>query len=104
MARGVSFLPGSVAERFLVGDDGKSVSAVELGSGEILPCSFVICCIGATIPRDLFEEQLEIQGRGLKVDSHMRTSLSHVYAAGDLCSFMVKRSGRFEVMEHVKHA
>eukprot|EP00746_Dinoflagellata_sp_MGD_P086424 gnl/MRDRNA2_/MRDRNA2_34204_c0_seq1.p1 gnl/MRDRNA2_/MRDRNA2_34204_c0~~gnl/MRDRNA2_/MRDRNA2_34204_c0_seq1.p1 ORF type:complete len:1207 (+),score=222.34 gnl/MRDRNA2_/MRDRNA2_34204_c0_seq1:430-3621(+) len=102
-AKGVKFISGAVAESFEEDEDGL-VSCVKLSNGQDLPCKLVIVCTGATIPKHLFEQQLELQGRGVRVNGFMQSSLENVYCVGDLCSFYVKRLGRFEVMEHVKHA
>ncbi len=67
-----------------IGEDGK-LTGVKLSDGTTLPCQLAVSAIGVKPNGELAQEAgLEI-GRtgGILVDSHMRTSDPHIYAAGD---------------------
>merc|ERR1719428_1516544 len=103
-AKGAKLIKNNVVTSIESDLHGKDVCRLKLSSGKNIHTDIVICCVGATIPRDLYEGKLEFQGRGVKVNSHLQTSQDNVYAVGDICSFPVKVMGRPEVMEHVGHA
>ncbi len=83
-AKGFKFRLGAKTKK-IQGD--KSVSGVELDTGEVLPCDLVL--ISAGVRPDLaLPEILNLKtDQGLIVDEHMETSLKGVYAAGDIAQF-----------------
>jgi NADPH-dependent 2,4-dienoyl-CoA reductase/sulfur reductase-like enzyme len=93
-SRGVRVLSSATAKQ-IVGE-GK-VSAVELGSGEIVKADAVIIGIGATPNTELARKAgLEIGPmRGIKVDEYMRTATDgNIFAVGDCAdkvSFFTKK-------------
>ena len=77
----------------LVGKAGR-VAGVRLESGEILPCQVCIIAVGVR-PNLEFLEGTAIQRRqGLLVDAAQRTSIRHIYAAGDVAETTDMFSGQ----------
>lgn len=103
-AKGATLMPGNFVQTVESDVSGRHACALKLSCGKRVDVDFVICCVGATIPRGLFDGKLMFQGRGVKVNANFQTSEPNVYAVGDLCCFPVKVTGRKEVMEHVGHA
>lgn len=107
-ARGVRFIKNSTCVGFKSGPSthgrGTRVQSVSLMSGDVIPADLVIIGVGATIDRSLYRSQLACEGRGVKVDAYMRTSMEGVYACGDIVAFPVPRYRHYSVMEHVTHA
>ena len=84
IANGADVRSNSEATR-IIGDDGR-VAAVDLGNGVTVPADLVVIAIGATPNVALaVEAGLEV-GDGILVDSALRTSSEHVFAAGDVAS------------------
>ena len=79
---GVKCRPGASAERFDV-DDGYITHAV-MTDGTELDVDYVIVAIGVRPNSFLAVAAGAEEGRGLVVDRRMHTSLSDVYAAGDV--------------------
>ncbi|TPG13472.1 NAD(P)/FAD-dependent oxidoreductase [Sphingomonas koreensis] len=73
----------------IVGRDG-AASGVQLASGEIVPCEMVIVGIGIVPAVDPLRSAGALGDNGVLVDGHCRTSLAHVFAAGD-CAAHVNR-------------
>ncbi|KUF90701.1 hypothetical protein AM587_10016303 [Phytophthora nicotianae] len=69
------------------GSTDEHASAVE---GELIPCSWLLCCRHNDADADVFrainESGIVYDGR-LVVDGHMRTTDAHVLGAGSLCRF-----------------
>lgn len=60
------------------------ITAVVLDSGEELECSFVIVAAGVR-PEVRFLENCGVEAeRSVKVDGYLRTTVPHIYAAGDV--------------------
>ena len=62
---------------------------IQLTNGKIYGCDFVISATGVTPSSALFQNQVNFdlaEDAGIKVDDHMRSSVEHIYAAGDVCS------------------
>lgn len=67
----------------LEGDDGRVTSAV-VSTGERLPCDCAVIAVGVWPNTGLVKDtSIEVR-RGIVVDSHMRTTATDVYAAGDV--------------------
>ncbi|POM71218.1 Adenylate kinase [Phytophthora palmivora] len=83
--RVVSTLDGAKALQGAVGENG-----VNVVDGELMPCSWLLCCQHNDSDADIFravnESGLVYDGR-LVVDGHMRTTDAHVLGAGPLCRF-----------------
>lgn len=73
-----------------------------LRDGRRLPADMVVVGIGARANTALFEGQLAMEKRGIKVNGQMRTSDASVYAVGDVAAFPVKLlGGEVRRLEHV---
>ncbi|CAH1798790.1 unnamed protein product [Owenia fusiformis] len=73
----------------------------ELTNGKIYGCDFIISATGVTPcpPTCLDENQLELASDGgVKVDDNMRTNLTNIYAAGDICTASWKPSKHWHQM------
>ncbi|GAQ86404.1 monodehydroascorbate reductase [Klebsormidium nitens] len=101
--KGVKFVKGTVMAAFEKSSSGK-VAAVILKDGTRLPADLVVVGVGIRANTALFEGQLAIEKGGIKVDSKFRTSVSTVYAVGDVAAFPVKLYGDIRRLEHVDHA
>lgn len=99
-ARGIKIMKGVVASEFL-GEDGK-VTAVQLKSGETLPCDVVVVGVGA-VPNIECCAGLTMEAGGFLVDPMMQTSNPNVFAIGDVCAFPSQYGGVGRC-EHVDHA
>ncbi len=64
--------------------EGSIVEGVRLASGEIIPCSIVVIAIGVRPRLELLDGTGIEAGRGVKVDSKMRTTNPDIYACGDV--------------------
>lgn len=63
---------------------GGAVTAVKLGDGTELPCDFVVAAAGVR-PQTAFMQDARLKvERGIATDGRMRTTVSDVYAAGDV--------------------
>ncbi|KAM4676554.1 pyridine nucleotide-disulfide oxidoreductase domain-containing protein 1 [Discoglossus pictus] len=74
---------------------------VELTSGKIYGCDFVVSATGVVPNVDPFTSGNNFdlaEDGGLKVDDHMRTSLPHVFAAGDICTASWEHSRLWQQM------
>ena len=84
-AMGGTFLASRNLER--VEHDGGSAVIAVLDSGEVIRSEKMLCALGrVTCARELGIEQagVELDKRGIiPVDEHYRTSVPHIYAAGD---------------------
>jgi NAD(P)H-nitrite reductase large subunit len=77
----------------IVGKAGR-VAGVRLEDGEVLPCQVCVLAVGVR-PNLEFLEGTKIQRRqGVLVDAHQRTSLRHIYAAGDVAEATDMFSGQ----------
>lgn len=72
-----------------------------LKDGTRLPADLVVVGVGIRANTALFEGQLAIEKGGIKVDPKFRTSVSTVYAVGDVAAFPVKLYGDVRRLEHV---
>jgi len=99
--RGIRMVLGeTVAE--IVGKT--TVTAVSTASGKIIPTDFVIVGIGITPNVDLARSAGIDVNDGIVVGSDMRTSVSSVYAAGDVANYFDPYAGRRMRGEHWGHA
>lgn len=84
LGRGVKLFKGARAEGIDVSGDGV---AVRCDDGRVARGSHVLLCIGS-IPNSeglgLEEVGVELDGGYVKVDHNCKSSVSHIYAAGDL--------------------
>lgn len=78
-------VPGTVVESVECAADG-AVTAVKLENGRALPCDLLITAIGVRPNAAMLEAAGAKVSRGAVCDAQMRTSLSDVYAAGDVAN------------------
>lgn len=84
-SHGVSIVTGrSAAAVVSRADDPARVGGVRLDNGEVLPADIVVAAIGVVPRAELAEAAGAPVRRGVVVDSRMRTSAAHLYAAGDV--------------------
>ncbi len=77
----------------IVGKDG-CVSGVVTRQGQHIPCELVLIAIGIQPNIDFIRCSGIACGRGVQVDAAMRTSMSDVYAAGDVIETCNPLTGR----------
>jgi len=96
---GTALLKGKRVKGF----EGQSghVSAVLLNDGEKLEADIVIVGVGSRPNIQLFEDQVVMEMRGIKVDGQMKSSLDSFYACGDIATFPIKYLGEMQRLEHV---
>jgi NADPH-dependent 2,4-dienoyl-CoA reductase/sulfur reductase-like enzyme/nitrite reductase/ring-hydroxylating ferredoxin subunit len=74
--------------------------SVTLDDGTRLPADLVVVGVGV-VPRTELAEAAGLRvGNGIIVDSHLRTSDEHVYAAGDVARYLDPRAGDGVRIEH----
>lgn len=70
------------------------VNGVVLGDGTVVPCDAVVVGVGVA-PRVALAQAAGLAiDNGIAVDPMLRTSDAHIYAAGDVCSFVHPLYGR----------
>lgn len=75
------------------------VKRVRTKKGRVLPCDFVVAGIGIQPNTELLAAAGAKVDNGVLVDEHCRTTLSDVYAAGDVANHLHPLFGRLRV-EH----
>lgn len=80
---GCRFILGRRAEQASCEEDGR-IHKVILDDGQQVPCDMIIVAAGVRASCSYLEGSGIVCDRGVKVDSHMRTSAEDVYAAGDI--------------------
>lgn len=76
--------------------------AVQLVDGQWLPCDLVVVGIGMQPNIELVVAAgLEV-GQGIRVDTHLRTGVPDIYAAGDVCEFRL--GGEYQRQETWRNA
>ncbi|HEU0001867.1 MAG TPA: FAD-dependent oxidoreductase [Ktedonobacteraceae bacterium] len=83
--------------REIVGKNGQ-VSAVITTGGEYIACELVLIAIGIEPLVDFIRASGITCGRGVKVDSGMRSSDPHIFAAGDVIESSDEFTGRTRVI------
>jgi 3-phenylpropionate/trans-cinnamate dioxygenase ferredoxin reductase subunit len=85
-AEGVTLRMATMVERFISNGRG-AVSAVELSTGETLPCELAVVGVGVKAETDLASAAgLEVEV-GIRVDASLRTADPAIFAAGDVATF-----------------
>lgn len=80
------------------------VTGVELADGRVLPADLVLSAVGAVPNAELAADAGLALENGIRVDAATRTSLPHIYAAGDVASFPSRLYGRRVRLESVQNA
>ncbi|KAK2454814.1 monodehydroascorbate reductase (NADH) [Trifolium repens] len=101
--KGVNIIKGTVATGFTSNSDGE-VKEVKLKDGRVLEADIVVVGVGGRPLTSLFKGQVEEEKGGIKTDSFFKTSVSNVYAVGDVATFPLKLYNEDRRVEHVDHA
>ncbi|KAG6495788.1 hypothetical protein ZIOFF_043616 [Zingiber officinale] len=101
--KGIKIVKGTVAAGFDSNSIG-DVTAVRLKDGQILEADIVVVGVGGKPLVTLFKGQVKEEKGGIKTDGFFRTSISDVYAVGDVATFPLKLYGEDRRVEHVDHA
>ena len=101
---GVTLRKGAMVERFISNGRG-AVRAVELSTGEILPCDLAVVGVGVAANVELAAAAgLEVEV-GIRVDRHLRTSDPAISAIGDVAAFwhpLYERHVRVEAWQNAE--
>ncbi len=89
--RGIDCRPGTSADALL--GEGERVIAAHLTDGTELACDVVVISVGVRPASKLAVEAGAKQGRGLVVGPDLQTTLSDVYAAGDVTQVTDRLTG-----------
>uniref|UniRef100_T1PCT2 Pyridine nucleotide-disulfide oxidoreductase domain-containing protein 1 n=1 Tax=Musca domestica TaxID=7370 RepID=T1PCT2_MUSDO len=76
-------------EEYFDAEQNKTLLKVELNTGEIIVCDFLVSATGVDPRYDYSSEpkfELDIEDHGIKVNEMMQTSNEYIYAAGDVCT------------------
>ncbi len=83
--KGVHFRPSADIAAI---DGPDRVRAVVLRDGTSYPCDFVVIAVGIQPSIELARDAgLVLEGDGVRVDEHMRTSHPDIFAAGDIANY-----------------
>lgn len=83
---GVTFRTGCMVNRFNANRNG-ALRSVELSNGEVFPCDLAIVGVGVS-PNTELARAAGLDGQvGITTDSQLRTSVSNIYACGDVACF-----------------
>eukprot|EP01023_Acetabularia_acetabulum_P065902 TRINITY_DN879_c0_g1_i1.p1 TRINITY_DN879_c0_g1~~TRINITY_DN879_c0_g1_i1.p1 ORF type:complete len:445 (-),score=89.43 TRINITY_DN879_c0_g1_i1:164-1498(-) len=100
--KGIEILYGKLAEA-IEGCEGECLGAV-LKDGSKVECDMIVVGVGARSNIEMFQDQLQFEASGIKVDSMMKTSNDDVYAIGDVAAFPLKMQGdSVQRQEHVQN-
>ncbi|CAN5463621.1 hypothetical protein BH09PSE5_BH09PSE5_22620 [soil metagenome] len=77
-------------------DDGR-LRGMSLADGRELQADLLVVCAGTRAEVDLARDAGLTIGRGITVDAQMRTSVPHVYAAGDVAEFEGQQFGLWSI-------
>jgi NADPH-dependent 2,4-dienoyl-CoA reductase/sulfur reductase-like enzyme len=83
----------------IVGRSGH-VTGVMTRKGALIPCEMVVVAIGIEPELDYLQKSAIAFGRGVKVDSSMRTNVPDIYAAGDVAGVTNVATGQTDVIGH----
>ncbi|KAH8505804.1 hypothetical protein H0E87_012856 [Populus deltoides] len=101
--KGVKIVKGTVAVGFNADSNGE-VKEVKLKDGRVLEADIVVVGVGGRPLTTLFKGQVEEEKGGIKTDAFFKTSISDVYAVGDVATFPMKLYNDIRRVEHVDHA
>jgi nitrite reductase (NADH) large subunit len=82
-SQGVNIVTQTSIKEILKSDGG--VCGVVTTAGQKVDCQAVILSIGVKPNLDLVDDVGIKVNRGILVDRHLQTTVSHIYAAGDVC-------------------
>jgi len=99
--RGVALHAAQTVDRL---EGAKAVEAVVLGDGRRIECDFVVVGVGVRPRTELGERAGLLVEDGVCVDERLETSVTGVFAAGDVASVMHPFYGRRLRIEHWANA
>jgi len=101
--KGIEIIKGTVAVGFTSDSKGE-VKEVKLKDGRVLEADIVVVGVGGRPLTTLFKGQVEEEKGGIKTDASFKTSVTGVYAVGDVATFPLKLYNELRRVEHVDHA
>uniref|UniRef100_A0A2P2LQK9 monodehydroascorbate reductase (NADH) n=2 Tax=Rhizophora mucronata TaxID=61149 RepID=A0A2P2LQK9_RHIMU len=101
--KGIKIIKGTVAVGFTADSNGE-VKEVKLKDGRVLEADIVVVGVGGRPLTKLFKGQVTEEKGGIKTDGFFRTSVTDVYAVGDVSTFPMKLYNDLRRVEHVDHA
>uniref|UniRef100_A0A1J3E148 monodehydroascorbate reductase (NADH) n=1 Tax=Noccaea caerulescens TaxID=107243 RepID=A0A1J3E148_NOCCA len=101
--KGINIIKSTKATGFNTNSNGE-VTEVKLDDGRTLEADIVIVDVGGAPTTSIFKGQVEEDKGGIKTDGFFKTSISDVYAIGDVATFPMKRYGDMRRVEHIDHA
>nr|ABK32073.1 monodehydroascorbate reductase [Acanthus ebracteatus] len=101
--KGINIIKGTVAVGFGANEKGE-VTDVKLKDGRVLEADIVVVGVGGRPLTTLFKGQVAEEKGGIKTDAFFKTSVSSVYAVGDVATFPMKLYNDIRRVEHVDHA
>jgi NADPH-dependent 2,4-dienoyl-CoA reductase/sulfur reductase-like enzyme len=99
--RGISFMKGETVAALT---HKTQECRVELASGNQVPADFVVAGIGVTPSMELFRRTPLDTNRGIKVNKFLETSVTDVWAAGDIANYPDQIFHRRMRVEHWDNA
>lgn len=69
-----------------------------------IPCDLAVAAVGARPNKELLRNTPIAAGRAILVDTHCRTNVPEVYAAGDCCAVHDPLFGKHRIIDHWDHA
>jgi 3-phenylpropionate/trans-cinnamate dioxygenase ferredoxin reductase subunit len=85
-SEGVGMRMGAMVERF-VSSPGDALCAVELSTGEVLPCDLAVIGVGVKANSELAVSAGLSVDVGVRVDASLRTDDPSIFACGDVATF-----------------
>jgi monodehydroascorbate reductase (NADH) len=101
--KGIEIIKGTVAVGFTSDSKGE-VKEVKLKDGRVLEADIDVVGVGGRPLTTLFKGQVEEEKGGIKTDASFKTSVTGVYAVGDVATFPLKLYNELRRVEHVDHA
>ncbi|XP_009135035.1 monodehydroascorbate reductase 2 [Brassica rapa] len=101
--KGIKIIKSTKATGFITNSNGE-VTEVKLDDSRTIEADMVIVDIGGRPMISLFKGQVEEEKGGIKTDGFFKTSVTSVYAIGDVATFPMKLYGDMRRVEHVNHA
>ncbi|PON36845.1 FAD/NAD-linked reductase [Trema orientale] len=102
--KGIKIVKGTSVVEFNANSNNGEVKEVTLKDGKVLQADIVVVGIGGRPLTSLFKGQVVEDKGGIKTDGFFKTSISSVYAIGDVATFPMKMYDEMRRVEHVDHA
>jgi 3-phenylpropionate/trans-cinnamate dioxygenase ferredoxin reductase component len=79
--------------------DGR-IQRVQLASGAVVPCDFVVAALGIVVNKDLLRGTPIAAEKAILVDASFRTNVRDIFAAGDCAAVFDPRFGKHRILQH----